>query len=174
MVYNSACRSLQLAIDEGKTEPGAYSALALLLAINLFNYIDRQVLAAARTRYPRHLFLRLTIRTPLTKMGLLADAFSRHLHDQCSPARMGGRSILALDDRRLRDHVWSLATGATGFAGQLWRFVSYARFWSGSARVVMARPHRPFWRTFFQSKSAGGFSHSFVQPSRSEAHWVTF
>src|SRR5687768_7491152 len=32
------------------TAPGARAALALLLAINLFNYLDRQVLAAVESR----------------------------------------------------------------------------------------------------------------------------
>src|SRR6516164_1244818 len=36
--------------------PGARSALILLLAINLFNYIDRQVLAAVITPIKDHFF----------------------------------------------------------------------------------------------------------------------
>jgi MFS family permease len=36
--------------------PGARSALALLIAINLFNYIDRQVLAAVQPHIERNLF----------------------------------------------------------------------------------------------------------------------
>src|SRR5262249_26803645 len=36
--------------------PGARAALVLLLAINLFNYIDRQVLAAVVTPIPEEVF----------------------------------------------------------------------------------------------------------------------
>src|SRR5437868_1952168 len=36
--------------------PGARAALVLLLAINLFNYIDRQVLAAVEPEIEEHLF----------------------------------------------------------------------------------------------------------------------
>src|SRR5262249_20115730 len=53
--------------------PGARTALILLLAINLFNYIDRQVLAAVLPKI-KVAFLR---DDPLaqTKLGLLTTAF---------------------------------------------------------------------------------------------------
>jgi len=155
-----------------KQKPGAYSALALLLAINLFNYIDRQVLAALEPDI-RDTFFAPNDPHAMTKMGLLADAFLvtymisapllGWLADRFSRWMIVGCAIT----------LWSLATGATGFAASFGALF-LTRVLVGSARVVMARPHRQFWLTFFQSKSAGGFSRSFVQPSRSEAHWVTF
>jgi MFS transporter, Spinster family, sphingosine-1-phosphate transporter len=54
--------------------PGARTALALLLAINLFNYIDRQVLAAVVPRIEEFLFPDRT-GNPGFWMGLLSTAF---------------------------------------------------------------------------------------------------
>ena len=41
---------------DSKPKAGAYTALALLLAINLFNYIDRYVLAAVEPAIRKHFF----------------------------------------------------------------------------------------------------------------------
>ena len=65
MIYNrrtpNCNRQLFMEASRGKPLTGSYVALALLLAINLFNYIDRQILAALEPIFaPR--FLRLTIR----------------------------------------------------------------------------------------------------------------
>jgi len=98
--------------------PRAGLALALLLAINLFNYIDRQVLSAVLKRIeldadlfqPDDPWLR-------TKLGLLATAF------------MASYMVLAPVFGRLSDRVprwwvvglgvilWSIASGASGLAG---------------------------------------------------------
>ncbi len=91
---------------------GARIALALLLAINLFNYIDRQVLAAVEPEIRRELLgdaedarlwmavltfaflVSYMLLSPL--FGMLADRYSRWL--------LVGVGIL----------VWSLASGASG------------------------------------------------------------
>ena len=50
MIYNQRAancnRQLSMETSSRKPLPGARTALWLLLAINLFNYIDRQMLAA--------------------------------------------------------------------------------------------------------------------------------
>src|SRR5262245_50246199 len=97
-----------------KAMPGARVALLLLLAINLFNYIDRQVLAAVLPRIEDD-FLR---GDPFakTKLGWLTTAF------------LVSYMVLApifgwLGDRMSRWFLvavgvllWSLASGASGLA----------------------------------------------------------
>ena len=94
---------------------GARSALVLLLTINLFNYIDRQVLAALEPN------IRATFFAPgdlnaMTKTGLLADAFFVSymlsapvlglLADRISRWLIIGTAVI----------LWSLASGGSGFA----------------------------------------------------------
>jgi MFS family permease len=55
--------------------PGARSALILLLAINLFNYIDRQVLAAVEPEIRKELLPHVDDKEARTLMGLLSSAF---------------------------------------------------------------------------------------------------
>ena len=98
-----------------QAKPGAYSALALLLAINLFNYIDRQVLAAVEPSIRAAFFppndpnamaisgtlgsaFLVTYMLSAPALGWLSDRFSRWLI-------IGGAVIL-----------WSIATGASGLA----------------------------------------------------------
>src|SRR3954466_12669637 len=94
---------------------GARFALGLLLAINLFNYIDRQVLAAvepeirdtffahndpnamAQTGTLGSAFL-ITYMLSAPALGWLADRFSRWIIMGCAVA------------------LWSLASGGSGFA----------------------------------------------------------
>jgi MFS family permease len=101
--------------NSGRTSLGARTALVLLLAINLFNYIDRQVLAAVEpeiratffapgdanamrdTGFLGSAFL-LTYMVAAPLLGFLADRFSRW-------AIVGTAVIL-----------WSLATGGSGLA----------------------------------------------------------
>jgi MFS family permease len=98
-----------------KANPGARTALALLLGINLFNYIDRWVLAAVepniraaffapddpdamwRTGWLAPAFL-LTYMCAAPVLGFLADRFSRWV--------VVGVCVI----------LWSLATAASGFA----------------------------------------------------------
>ncbi len=97
--------------------PGAGWALALLLAINLFNYIDRQVLSATLPK----IRLDPAILAPddpwaQTKLGALTTAFMV-AYMVCSPlfGRWGDRTSrwLVVGGAVI---VWSLATGGSGLA----------------------------------------------------------
>lgn len=99
------------------TMPGAGYALALLLAINLFNYIDRQVLSAAlpKIRLDAEIF-RPDDPWATTKLGALTTAFMvaymvlspvfGRLGDRASRWAVVGVAVI----------LWSLATGGTGLA----------------------------------------------------------
>lgn len=100
---------------KGKHQRGAYTALALLLGINLFNYIDRQVLAALEPEI-RKTFFAPNDPTAMTSTGLLGDAFL--VTYMISAPLLGW-----LADRFSRWIIvgcavtlWSLASGATGLA----------------------------------------------------------
>src|SRR5262245_15001705 len=75
--------SVQAGSAESVPLPGARTALVLLLAINLFNYIDRQVLAAVepdirRTLFPESVLPNATPEVQAWaqgRMGLLSSAF---------------------------------------------------------------------------------------------------
>src|SRR5262245_7503265 len=98
-----------------QAKSGAYSALALLLAINLFNYIDRQVLAALEPDI-RAAFFSPNDPNAMAATGLLADAFLitymvsapllGWLGNRFSRWLIVGSAIT----------LWSLASGATGLA----------------------------------------------------------
>ena len=95
--------------------PGARTALALLLAINLFNYIDRQVLAAVLPKIKASLLPDDPYAQ--TKLGLLTTAFIvaymvfaplfGWLGDRMSRWFLVGVGVI----------LWSLASGASGLAG---------------------------------------------------------
>lgn len=96
--------------------PGARSALALLLAINLFNYIDRQVLSAVLPR----LQLDGTIIDPNDpdpnfKLGLLTSAFMV-AYMVFSPlfGWLDGRGARRWAILGIGVVFWSLASGASG------------------------------------------------------------
>src|SRR6516162_2248531 len=92
--------------------PGARMALTLLVAINLFNYIDRQVLAAVEPEIRRELFR--NGEDAKTWMGLLPFAFLitymflapffGWLADRHSRWKIVGIGVI----------LWSLASGASG------------------------------------------------------------
>ena len=94
---------------------GAQSALFLLLAINLFNYIDRQILAALEPDIRASFFAADDVNA-MTKTGLLGDAFFITymisapilglLADRFSRWIIVGSAVI----------LWSLATGASGLA----------------------------------------------------------
>jgi MFS family permease len=90
--------------------PGARTALALLLAINLFNYVDRQVLAAVEPLIREHFGV------SQAKMGWLATAFLVS-YMLCSPVFgwLGDRTsrwmLVAVGVM-----LWSVASGGTGLA----------------------------------------------------------
>jgi len=93
---------------------GARIALLLLLAINLFNYVDRQVLAAVEPDIRRALLP--NVADPKAKMGLLSGAFTitymlaaplfGWMAERTSRWWLIGAGVL----------VWSLASGASGLA----------------------------------------------------------
>ena len=95
--------------------PGAWRALALLLGINLFNYIDRYILSAVEPTLRKELFAGDP--RAMTKTGWLASAF---LISYMVLAPVFGR----LADRYSRwllvgagVALWSLASAASGLAG---------------------------------------------------------
>lgn len=102
------------------TIPGAGRALALLLAINLFNYIDRYILAAVEPLIADHFFA-ATDETAMAKTGGLATAF---LVSYMLLAPLFGW----LADRFSR---WLLIAGGVA----LW---SLASGWSGLAQTFTA------------------------------------
>jgi len=100
---------------ENKTMSGARSALILLLAINLFNYIDRQVLAALEPDI-RATFFAADDVNAMTKTGFLGVAFFVTymvsapilglLADRFSRWMIVGSAVI----------LWSLASGGSGLA----------------------------------------------------------
>ena len=101
--------------SESPIRPGAYTALALLLAINLFNYIDRYVLAAVEPEI-RAAFFAPGDPNAMAVSGLLGTAFFvtymlsapalGWLSDRFSRWLIVGISVI----------LWSLASGASGLA----------------------------------------------------------
>jgi len=95
--------------------PDGRIALALLLAINLFNYIDRQVLAAVEPEIRRSFFI-FDDPHAMTKTGLLGTAFLitymvsapvlGFLADRMSRWVIVGSAVI----------LWSLASGGSGLA----------------------------------------------------------
>jgi MFS family permease len=120
MIYNQRAancnRQLSMEPSSGKPLPGARAALWLLLGINLFNYIDRQILAALEPDI-RATFFAPNDANAMAKTGLyLGDAFL--LTYMISAPILG-----FLADRLSRWFVigvavilWSLASGASGLA----------------------------------------------------------
>src|SRR5258707_1624450 len=98
-----------------KTMSGASGALVLLLAVNLFNYIDRQVLAALEPDIRASFFAPNDVNA-MTKTGLLGVAFFVTymvsapilglLADRISRWLIIGSAVI----------LWSLASGGSGLA----------------------------------------------------------
>jgi MFS family permease len=98
-----------------KPMSGARSAVVLLLAINLFNYIDRQILAALEPDIRTTFFAPDDVHA-MTKTGLLGDAFFVTymvsapilglLADRMSRWMIVGSAVI----------LWSLASGGSGLA----------------------------------------------------------
>jgi len=107
----------QLPMESASKTPlsGARTALFLLLAINLFNYIDRQILAALEPDI-RGTFFAANDVNAMTKTGLLGDAFF--------VTYMVSAPILGLLADRFSRWIiigsavilWSLASGGSGLA----------------------------------------------------------
>src|SRR3954463_9747876 len=95
------------------SKSGARTALLLLLGINLFNYIDRQVLAALEPEI-RATFFAPTDANAMTMTGFLGSAFLVSymlsapilglLADRMSRWLIVGSAVI----------LWSLATGGSG------------------------------------------------------------
>jgi MFS family permease len=102
-------------MGEAQPKPGARTALGLLLAINLFNYIDRQVLAAVEPEI-RDTFFSPNDPNAMATTGLLGTAFLvtymfsapalGWLSDRFSRWIIIGCAVL----------LWSLASGGSGLA----------------------------------------------------------
>ncbi len=101
--------------SDSQIKPGAYTALALLIGINLFNYIDRQVLAAVEPEIRRTFFSPNDINA-MAKTGALGTAFLVSymltaplfgwLGDRISRWILIGCAVIG----------WSIASGASGLA----------------------------------------------------------
>jgi MFS family permease len=104
-----------LAPDDSHVSKGARHALTLLLLINLFNYIDRYVLAAVLPDVQREL-LDAADKNADFKMGLLSTAFLV-VYMLASPVfgllgdRMSRWMLISIGVA-----LWSLASGASGLA----------------------------------------------------------
>ena len=103
-------------MEKSSRSPGAWTALALLLAINLFNYIDRQMLAALEPDIRATFFAPGDVNA-MTKTGIwLGDAFLITymisapilglLADRISRWAIIGVAVI----------LWSLASGGSGLA----------------------------------------------------------
>jgi len=98
-----------------KSTSGAHTALLLLLGINLFNYIDRQILAALEPDIRASFFATGDVNA-MTKTGLLGDAFFvtymisapilGFLADRISRWIIVGSAVI----------LWSVASGGSGLA----------------------------------------------------------
>ncbi|MGA7274551.1 MAG: MFS transporter [Candidatus Udaeobacter sp.] len=119
MIYNRrrANCNRQLSMQSVREKPlsGARTALLLLLSINLFNYIDRQILAALEPDIRASFFAPSDVNA-MTKTGLLGDAFFVTymlsapilglLADRISRWLIIGSAVL----------LWSVASGGSGLA----------------------------------------------------------
>src|SRR5437667_7704899 len=118
MIYNrcedNCNRQLSMG-TQARLASGARTALLLLLAINLFNYIDRQVLAALEPDIRATFFASSDVNA-MTKTGLLGDAFFVTymisapilglLADRFSRWMIVGSAVI----------LWSVASGGSGLA----------------------------------------------------------
>jgi MFS family permease len=109
--------------------PGAWSALVLLIGINIFNFVDRQVLAAVEPQVQRYFFPDTPEREPTDpnasfKMGVLAFAFLA-TYTLTAPlfgwlaGRMSRWLLVGIGVG-----VWSLASGASGLATTYWAMLA--------------------------------------------------
>jgi MFS family permease len=119
MIYNRSAtncnRQLSMQTAGKKTLSGARSALFLLLAINLFNYVDRQILAAVEPDI-RATFFAPNDPNAMMRTGWLGDAFFVTymisapvlglLADRISRWIIVGSAVI----------LWSLASGGSGLA----------------------------------------------------------
>ena len=102
--------------------PGANSALALLMLINLFNYIDRQVLASVMPRILLDGTLFAADDPDIQfKAGLLTSAFlAAYMVFSPVVGWLDGHGFRRWVILGLGVTVWSLASGGSGFAASYW------------------------------------------------------
>src|SRR6267142_4391384 len=118
MIYNrreANCNRQLFMQTRARPSSAAKTALFLLLAVNLFNYIDRQILAALEPDIRATFFAASDVHA-MTKTGLLGDAFFvtymisapilGFLADRFSRWIIVGSAVI----------LWSLASGASGLA----------------------------------------------------------
>ena len=118
VIYNqrgAPCNPQSMTVGQPERKAGARFALGLLLAINLFNYIDRQILAALEPQI-RATFFDLGDVNAMTKTGALGMVFLvtymlsapllGWLSDRFSRWLIVGTCVI----------LWSLASGASGLA----------------------------------------------------------
>src|SRR2546423_9025663 len=130
MIYNrrEANCNRQLSMEFlRKSVSGARTALFLLLGINLFNYIDRQILAALEPDIRATFFAPGDVNA-MWKTGLLGDAFFvtymisapilGFLADRISRWIIVGSAVI----------LWSLASGGSGFVSTFKVLFSYCDF----------------------------------------------
>ena len=152
--------------------PGATAALVLLLFINMFNYIDRQVLAAVEPAIQKTLFPN---GDPYVKfwMGLLSTAFMVAFMLMAPlfgvlADRMSRWKLMAFGVA-----VWSLASGALRPGGRASSSCCSPAAWSASARRPTAPRRRPCFPTSTRSNAAAASWPISTSPSRSAAPWAT-
>src|SRR6478736_2673210 len=118
MIYNrraANCNRQLFMQTRARPSSAAKTALLLLLGVNLFNYIDRQILAALEPDIRATFFAADDVHA-MTKTGLLGDAFFvtymisapilGFLADRFSRWIIVGSAVI----------LWSLASGASGLA----------------------------------------------------------
>ncbi len=149
--------------------PGARHALILLVLINLFNYIDRQVLAAVEPEIAKSFFPEATGPHPNegTLMGLLSTAFLitymltapifGWLANRMSRWLLIGLGVV----------IWSLASGGSGLAGAYVGMLLTCAVSSVSERPFMARSLRTSSRISTRSRNADKCYRGSTPPSRS-------
>src|SRR2546430_12844697 len=123
-----------------KSISGANGALLLLLGINLFNYIDRQILAALEPDIRASFFATDDVNA-MTKTGLLGDAFFVTymisapilglLADRFSRWIIIGSAVI----------LWSLASGGFGLVATFASlFLPPRLVWIGASWCVASAP----------------------------------
>ena len=175
-----------LAEGTERTTPAARRrmALALLLVINLFNYIDRQVLAAVEPEIRRELFPESAhddaseVARRQVHDGPAVVGLPGHLHAGGAAVRLAGGSLLALAARS----AWASSSGAwpaapragTGPTTCCWPTGSCYRraASSASARRPTGRSRPRCSPTSIRSSCAARSCPGSTWRSRSAGHWA--
>jgi MFS family permease len=116
------------ATEQTSPLPGARSTLILLLCINIFNYIDRQVLAAVEPDIRRDLLLTKDANDPnaKAKMGLLSTAFLVTYMTLSTAFGILSERFSKWWIIGIGVTLWSLASGASGLARPMFGLSAFA------------------------------------------------